>query len=86
MKIKRLAVLLATVFSVSSISVSAADLKIGLSNGWVGSEWRTQMISEAEEMAKAWLSKVLKSTLWSKAPMLMSQDKLPTFVISLMKV
>ncbi|WP_244283636.1 ABC transporter substrate-binding protein [Pseudovibrio sp. Tun.PSC04-5.I4] len=38
----------------SAFSVSAADYKIGLSNGWVGSEWRTQMIAEAEEMAKEW--------------------------------
>ena len=28
--------------------------RIGLSNGWVGSEWRTQMIAEAEEAAAAW--------------------------------
>ncbi|MFD2261996.1 substrate-binding domain-containing protein [Lacibacterium aquatile] len=27
---------------------------IGLSNGWVGSEWRTQMIDEAVAAAKAW--------------------------------
>ena len=27
---------------------------IGLSNGWVGSEWRTQMIDEAEQAAKEW--------------------------------
>ena len=30
---------------------------IGLSNGWVGSEWRTQMIDEAEAAAKAWSKK-----------------------------
>jgi ribose transport system substrate-binding protein len=30
---------------------------IGLSNGWVGSEWRTQMIDEAETAAKAWAKK-----------------------------
>ncbi|WP_181704735.1 substrate-binding domain-containing protein [Chthonobacter rhizosphaerae] len=30
---------------------------IGLSNGWVGSEWRTQMIEEAEAAAKAWADK-----------------------------
>jgi ribose transport system substrate-binding protein len=30
---------------------------IGLSNGWVGSEWRTQMIDEAEAAAKAWAAK-----------------------------
>lgn len=27
---------------------------IGLSNGWVGSEWRTQMIDEAQAAAAAW--------------------------------
>lgn len=36
-------------------SASAADtFTIGLSNGWVGSEWRTQMIDEAVAAAKAW--------------------------------
>lgn len=38
--------------------VSAKDsFTIGLSNGWVGSEWRTQMIDEAEQAAKAWAQK-----------------------------
>lgn len=32
----------------------AEDYKIGLSNGWVGSEWRTQMIEEAQAAAAAW--------------------------------
>jgi ribose transport system substrate-binding protein len=32
----------------------AQDYKIGLSNGWVGSEWRTQMIEEAQAAAAAW--------------------------------
>ncbi|MBN9072331.1 MAG: substrate-binding domain-containing protein [Rhizobiales bacterium] len=34
----------------------AADqsFKIGISNGWVGSEWRTQMISETQAAAEAW--------------------------------
>jgi ribose transport system substrate-binding protein len=40
---------------------TAAEAKdsftIGLSNGWVGSEWRTQMIDEAEAAAKAWAAK-----------------------------
>ncbi len=35
----------------------AEEFTIGLSNGWVGSEWRTQMIAEAEEAAKAWADK-----------------------------
>lgn len=30
------------------------SFKIGLSNGWVGSEWRTQMIEEAQAAANAW--------------------------------
>ena len=30
---------------------------IGLSNGWVGSEWRTQMIDEAKEAAEKWKAK-----------------------------
>ena len=30
---------------------------IGLSNGWVGSEWRTQMIDEAKEAAGQWKAK-----------------------------
>ena len=32
----------------------AASYTIGLSNGWVGSEWRTQMIDEAKAMAAKW--------------------------------
>ncbi len=43
------AALVATAFS-----AQAETFKIGLSNGWVGSEWRTQMIDEAEKAAKAW--------------------------------
>ncbi len=30
------------------------EFTIGLSNGWVGSEWRTQMIEEAQAAAEAW--------------------------------
>jgi len=52
------------VFSAAALIISAAGVqaqnksfKIGLSNGWVGSEWRTQMISEAEEAAKKWKEK-----------------------------
>ena len=42
----------------ASASSKAADsFTIGLSNGWVGSEWRTQMIDEAEAAAKAWNAK-----------------------------
>jgi ribose transport system substrate-binding protein len=40
-----------------TMSAEAKDFVIGLSNGWVGSEWRTQMIDEAEAAAKAWADK-----------------------------
>lgn len=43
------AVLMATVFAAHS-----KEYTIGLSNGWVGSEWRTQMIDEAKQAAAAW--------------------------------
>ena len=33
---------------------SAESFTIGLSNGWVGSEWRTQMIEEAQAAAALW--------------------------------
>ncbi|MTI16177.1 sugar ABC transporter substrate-binding protein [Rhodobacteraceae bacterium RKSG542] len=46
-----------TAMVATAFSASAADFKIGLSNGWVGSEWRTQMISEAQEMATMWAEK-----------------------------
>ncbi|HKJ95703.1 MAG TPA: ABC transporter substrate-binding protein [Gammaproteobacteria bacterium] len=38
-------------------TVSAKTYTIGLSNGWVGSEWRTQMIDEAVAAAKKWESR-----------------------------
>lgn len=50
----------ASVVSLLGVAVSAAsaeEFTIGLSNGWVGSEWRTQMIAEAEEAAKEWAGK-----------------------------
>jgi ribose transport system substrate-binding protein len=53
----------ASVVALMSMStrVGGAEAKdtftIGLSNGWVGSEWRTQMIDEAETAAKAWAAK-----------------------------
>jgi ribose transport system substrate-binding protein len=40
----------------ASVAV-AKDFTIGLSNGWVGSEWRTQMIDEAAAAAAAWKAK-----------------------------
>ena len=46
---------------IALMSVTSAGAQetftIGLSNGWVGSEWRTQMIEEAEAAAKAWADK-----------------------------
>ncbi len=33
---------------------AAEKYVIGVSNGWVGSEWRTQMVEEAQAAAKAW--------------------------------
>lgn len=40
-------------FSLTGIS-QAESFTIGLSNGWVGSEWRTQMIDEAKSAAAKW--------------------------------
>jgi ribose transport system substrate-binding protein len=54
------AAIFAVVFSVAvfglAVQAQAAttSLTIGLSNGWVGSEWRTQMIAEAQAAAAAW--------------------------------
>ncbi|WP_407941360.1 ABC transporter substrate-binding protein [Mesorhizobium xinjiangense] len=41
-------------FALTTIAAQAQDFTIGLSNGWVGSEWRTQMIEEAQAAAQAW--------------------------------
>ncbi|MGH1358345.1 MAG: substrate-binding domain-containing protein [Burkholderiaceae bacterium] len=51
--------LLATAFAATVLAPAAmaADFKIGLSNGWIGSEWRTQMIDEAKAAAAAWKAK-----------------------------
>jgi len=38
----------------SGTAFAQTSFKIGLSNGWVGSEWRTQMIEEAQAAAAAW--------------------------------
>lgn len=57
---KKLAKIALSTVALAAISVSAsfaADYKIGLSNGWVGSEWRTQMIEEAQAAAAAWKEK-----------------------------
>ena len=39
---------------IAGVQAKAADFTIGLSNGWVGSEWRTQMIEEAQAQAAKW--------------------------------
>ena len=52
-----LALTATTALAISAFSTYAADFKIGLSNGWVGSEWRTQMIDEAKAAAAAWKDK-----------------------------
>src|SRR5690349_15520767 len=52
-----LALTATTALAVSTFSTYAEDFKIGLSNGWVGSEWRTQMIEEAQTAAAAWKDK-----------------------------
>lgn len=57
---KRLTLLALSTVAAAAISASAAmaaDYKIGLSNGWVGSEWRTQMIEEAQAAAAKWKEK-----------------------------
>jgi len=44
----------AAVLAGASLTANADDFTIGLSNGWVGSEWRTQMIDEAQAAAEKW--------------------------------
>jgi len=56
-KITAIAFSTVAVIAVTAFSASADDFKIGLSNGWVGSEWRTQMIEEAQAAAAAWKEK-----------------------------
>jgi len=53
-----IAAVLAALAGSWSLAAEAKDnFVIGLSNGWVGSEWRTQMIDEAEAAAQAWAAK-----------------------------
>ncbi|GAA4126028.1 ABC transporter substrate-binding protein [Aminobacter aganoensis] len=56
-KFAALALTTVAALAVSAFSTQAADYKIGLSNGWVGSEWRTQMIEQAQAAAAAWKEK-----------------------------
>jgi ribose transport system substrate-binding protein len=51
------AVAVAALLGVTATAADAKPFKIGLSNGWVGSEWRTQMIDEAQAAATAWKSR-----------------------------
>ena len=53
-RISRLATITVSALAVTVFAAQAEDYTIGLSNGWVGSEWRTQMIDEAEQAAAAW--------------------------------
>lgn len=54
-KMSTLAFASVAALALSTFSTQAQEeFTIGLSNGWVGSEWRTQMIAEAEEAAAAW--------------------------------
>ncbi|MGH6883891.1 substrate-binding domain-containing protein [Hypericibacter sp.] len=57
LRLTRLALSSVAALAISAFSASADDFKIGLSNGWVGSEWRTQMIEEAQAAAAAWKAK-----------------------------
>jgi len=51
---KVLALAAVAVAFMSGTAFAQTTYKIGLSNGWVGSEWRTQMIEEAQAAAEAW--------------------------------
>lgn len=51
---------LASVSIIAPASAQEKSFKIGLSNSFVGSEWRTQMIEEAKAAAKAWADKGVK--------------------------
>ena len=55
---KKTLIVAAAAFALMSGAAYAQEsFKIGLSNGWVGSEWRTQMIEEAQAAAAAWKDK-----------------------------
>src|SRR5690606_25161214 len=53
-KISTIALSTVAALALTAFSAKAQDFTIGLSNGWVGSEWRTQMIEEAQAAAEAW--------------------------------
>ncbi len=56
-KFVALALTTVAALSITAYGAAAESFKIGLSNGWVGSEWRTQMIDEAKAAAEAWKEK-----------------------------
>jgi len=56
-KFSLILLLVAALFLFVSGSSLAKSYTIGLSNGWVGSEWRTQMIDEAKAAAAKWQEK-----------------------------
>ncbi|WP_119307400.1 ABC transporter substrate-binding protein [Cohaesibacter haloalkalitolerans] len=56
MKLKN-ALLGMAVMALAIPAAQAEEFTIGLSNGWVGSEWRTQMIEEAQAAAEKWKEK-----------------------------
>jgi ribose transport system substrate-binding protein len=56
-KILMAAILAALAGGWSMTAQAKNSFVIGLSNGWVGSEWRSQMIDEAEAAAQAWAAK-----------------------------
>ncbi len=51
---------MASVGIIASAHAQEQSFKIGLSNSFVGSEWRTQMIEEAQAAAAAWAEKGVK--------------------------
>jgi ribose transport system substrate-binding protein len=61
-KLTSIAVSAVAALALTAVSANAQDesYTIGLSNGWVGSEWRTQMIEEAEAAAEAWSERGVK--------------------------
>lgn len=54
---RKLAIALGTAALLVGTAQAQQSFTIGLSNGWVGSEWRTQMIEEAQAAAEAWKEK-----------------------------
>ncbi|RUT34831.1 sugar ABC transporter substrate-binding protein [Arsenicitalea aurantiaca] len=59
----KLAVLAASFAVLMSGTAMAQSYTIGLSNGFVGSEWRTQMIDEAQAAADAWAERGIEVEL-----------------------